>query len=237
MTTHISDDLPRLLTGDATRDVVLAAASHLRTCADCQQELVSAVVAHASLSSAQRFAPEIVASISELSENGDDGPSGALPDLSSIFAQAREEAAISVTRPRRRRAAFAVAAAAAVLVGGGVTIASLDLGTSQTSTRNVALAPFGVGSQAAKVTIVGTSRLKIDATALPKLDSKHQYEVWLTDAPRLHMQSIGFIGNDRTADLPVPSKVMSHYNDIEVSVQKLDQDKYSGTSVLRGTYG
>ena len=53
---HISDDLPRLLTGDATRDEVLAAAEHLRSCPDCQQELVSAVVAHASLTSAQRFA-------------------------------------------------------------------------------------------------------------------------------------------------------------------------------------
>ena len=30
---------------------------HLRTCPDCQQELVSAVVAHASLTSAHRFAP------------------------------------------------------------------------------------------------------------------------------------------------------------------------------------
>ena len=60
-TTHITDELPRLLTGDATRDEVLAAGAHLRTCIDCQQELVSATVAHASLASAQRFAPEIVA--------------------------------------------------------------------------------------------------------------------------------------------------------------------------------
>jgi len=57
---HISDELPRMLTGEADRDTVLAAAAHLRDCIDCQHELVSALVAHASLTSAHRFAPEIV---------------------------------------------------------------------------------------------------------------------------------------------------------------------------------
>ena len=36
MSSHISDELPRLLTGDANRDVVMTAAEHLRTCPDCQ---------------------------------------------------------------------------------------------------------------------------------------------------------------------------------------------------------
>ena len=58
---HVSDNLPRLLTGDTTRDEAMAAAEHLRGCPDCQQELVSAAVAHASLTSARRFAPQVVA--------------------------------------------------------------------------------------------------------------------------------------------------------------------------------
>ncbi|HVU93452.1 MAG TPA: hypothetical protein VHC23_14555, partial [Jatrophihabitans sp.] len=98
---HLTDDLPRLLTGDATRDEVLAAAEHLRACPDCQQELVSAVVAHASLTSARRFAPEVVAPIPSADgeevgdgeDGGGAGPAGPLPDLSAVFARAREEAA------------------------------------------------------------------------------------------------------------------------------------------------
>ncbi|MDT4901622.1 MAG: hypothetical protein QOJ78_2552, partial [Pseudonocardiales bacterium] len=137
----------------------------------------------------------------------------------------------------RRRTAFAVAAAAAVLIGGGAAIATINSGSDGVTTRQVALAPFDEGHAKAQVTLVGTSRMKIDATALPKLDAGHQYEVWLTDNVRKHMQSVGFIGTDRKADLPVPTTVMSHYSDIEVSVQKIDQDQYSGISVLRGSYG
>ena len=238
MTTHISDELPRLLTGDATRDVVLEAASHLRTCDDCMQELVSAVVAHASLTSAHRFAPEVRTADSDLSHDAEDVPAGPLPDLSSIFAMVRQEATATAATPkRRRRTAFAVAAAAAVLIGGGAAIATINSGSDGVTTRQVALAPFDEGHAKAQVTLVGTSRMKIDATALPKLDAGHQYEVWLTDNVRKHMQSVGFIGTDRKADLPVPTTVMSHYSDIEVSVQKIDQDQYSGISVLRGSYG
>ena len=70
-----------------------------------------------------------------------------------------------------------------------------------------------------------------------RLDRQHRYEVWLTDETRTQMQSVGFIQNNNTADLPVPASIMSHYKDIEVSVQRLDQIRYSGTSVLRGNYG
>jgi anti-sigma-K factor RskA len=126
MSAHIANEVPRLLTGEATRDEVMTAAAHLRTCVDCQQELVSAVVAHASLTSAQRFAPEIISGFpadlfaarggSELAEphveagpktGPDDAPEQAtagdaspaeLPDLSAVFEQVRREAA----EPARR---------------------------------------------------------------------------------------------------------------------------------------
>ncbi len=104
---HISDDLPLLLTGDATRDVVIEAAAHLRTWVDCQQELVSAVVAHASLMSAHRFAPEIVASDHDLVEATDESAEpAALPDLSGVFAEARADATVvPISRFRGRRTA------------------------------------------------------------------------------------------------------------------------------------
>jgi len=227
---HIVDDIPRLLTGEATREEVLAAAEHLRTCPDCQQELVSAVVAHASLSSAQRFAPEVVAPAH------DGEPAGPLPDLSDVFAQARREAAGAA--PTRRRWRVAAAAAAAAVVIGGTTAAVVELNDSGSSSpaTNVALAPFHDGTRPAEVTVRG-STMKVDATRLPRLDAQHFYEVWLTDKGRTAMWPLGAIGQDNRAQLPVPASVMARYAAIEVSVQRANQTGYSGVSVLRGTYG
>jgi hypothetical protein len=238
---HISENLPGLLTGDATREEVMAAAAHLRGCPDCQQELVSAVVAHASLTSAHRFAPAIVAPASSSPDDENlDGyePPAALPDLSAMFAKVREEASPVPAKPRHRRRLLAVAAAAAVLVGGGVTIAeTVGSDSSQPASRSISLRAFGAGTEPARVTLVGAAQMRIDATDLPKLDSSHFYEVWLTDAARQRMQSVGSIGENNTAELTVPPNVMSEYSDIEVSVQRINQTTYSGLSVLRGSYG
>lgn len=238
MSAHISEDLPRLLTGDATRDEVLAAAAHLRTCPDCQQELISAVVAHASLTSAHRFAPEIVARQSP-ERVVDDDPAGPLPDMSAMFAKVREEATSRAAAPQHRRhRLLAVAAAALVLTGGGITLAETvgSGGSGQTASRTISLDAFDKGTHKAKVTLVGNGTMRIDATALPRLDAGHFYEVWLTDGARQRMQPLGQIGRDNKAQLPVAPKVMSQYSDIEVSVQGANQTKYSGVSVLRGAY-
>jgi hypothetical protein len=237
MTTHISEDLPRLLTGDATRDEVLAAAAHLRTCPDCQQELISAVVAHASLTSAHRFAPEIVARDSS-THAVEDEPAGPLPDMSAMFAKVREEATTNQAKPKQRQhRLLAVAAAALVLTGGGITLAeTVGSGSAQTASRTISLDAFDKGTHKAKVTIVGDGTMRIDATSLPRLDAGHSYEVWLTDGARQRMQSVGWIGSNNKAQIAVPPKVMSQYSDIEVSVQRTNQTPYSGISVLRGAY-
>jgi hypothetical protein len=245
MQQHISEELPLLLTGDATREVVLEAAQHLRVCVDCQQELVSAVIAHASLTAAQRFAPEIVAAHptdDDLpSPTGELAPVVPLPDLSSMFADVRAEAAPPATAqtrsaPRFRRGLVAVAAAAAVVVGGGVTYAAVS-GDDAATTRTVAL-QGSANAKDGKVVLVGSDRMKIDASALPSLDGDHQYEVWLTDSDGRQKQSVGFIDTpDRKKELSVPSKVMSQYNNIAISVQRVKQTEYSGITVLHGTYG
>ena len=235
---HVFDDLPMLLTGDATRDVVMAAATHLRSCPDCQQELVSAVVAHASLTSAHRFAPEILASDQPLHPQhaGDAGP---LPDMSGLFAQARQDAEVKAAEPgrRHRRRRGAVAAAAAVVVGGGVTYGVTQLGPDDSSTRSVSL-EGDLGARDAKVQLIDGGRMRLDASSLPKLGTKQQYEVWLTSKDFDRKQSIGFIDDGtRTAEFAVPQKVMSQYNDIAVSVQGIHETQFSGKVVLHGRYG
>jgi hypothetical protein len=240
MTSHISDELPRLLSGEATRDVVLAAATHLRECEDCRQELVSAVVAHASLTSAQRFAPEIVSAIRESTA---DAPPAEIPDLSAVFAQVRREAAAtpirsrSFPRPRLPRAAVAAVAAGLIIGAGGLALVE-HVGSSSPSGQSIALSAYGIGHSPAKARLVGSDTMKIDASALPKLGSAQRYEVWLTNAARTQMQPVGWIGTDGKSQLTIPQNLMQTYSAIEVSVQPLDATTYtySGVSVLRGTY-
>jgi hypothetical protein len=238
MTAHISDELPRLLTGEATRDVVRGAAAHLRSCEDCQQELVSAVVAHASLSSAQRFAPDIVARPAR--EDAAPVASAALPDLSAIFAQVREEAGETPPAARRsRRPLYTVAAVAAgIVIGTGGTALIQNVGDNAPAGRSVALTAFDAGSTSAKATVSNKGQMKLDAASLPNLDAKHRYEVWLTNKARSQMQPIGWIDTNGKATLTVPANLMSRYNAIEVSVQDVEAAtyNYSGTSVLRGSY-
>jgi predicted anti-sigma-YlaC factor YlaD len=61
MSTHLHDELPLLLSGEADRATVATAAAHLRECVDCRDELISALTAHAALSSAARVPPTIAA--------------------------------------------------------------------------------------------------------------------------------------------------------------------------------
>ena len=242
MSTHVSDELPRLLTGEASHDDVLAAAAHLRTCVDCQHELVSHVVAHASLTSAQRFAPEVVHRPATDNFAADDSAEATedLPDLSAVFAQVRREAAEGF-RPardhRRRPYLIGAAAAAVVAVGAGAVIYAATSGESGhgTPTRTVALAAFDRGRTSGSATI-GDGTISLDATSLPKLSGK-RYEVWLTNDRRTRMQPIGWIGSDGRAEFTVPPGMMKQYGDLEVSVQSADAAnyEYSGTSVLRGS--
>lgn len=238
MTSHISEELPRLLTGEATRGVVQDAAAHLRGCEDCQQELVSAVVAHASLTSAHRFAPDIVERATERPEPVGEEDSE-LPDLSAVFAQVREETVSTDAKQRSRRPFYAVAAVAAgVLIGGGGAVLIHDVGGSTPSGRSVALSAFDEGTTSAKATLLADDRVTLDATSLPRLDASHRYEVWLTNDARTRMQPVGWIGSNGKAQLTVPADLVRSYRDIEVSVQSLDASNYiySGTSVLRGSY-
>lgn len=258
MNKHISDELPRLLTGDASHDVVMDAAEHLRTCPDCQQELVSAVVAHASLTSAHRFAPEVVgpaptrepvsadsspgdAAVVRLHGSPDDDRSDdtepeadALPDMSSVFDRVRAEAAHA--KPARgRRGLLAVAAAAVVVIGGGSAIGYAITDTGSGSGDTVAMHRFDEGHGTGNATIKGDT-VTLDATSLPRLRSSQRYEVWLTDAARKHMYSIGFLGDKSSATFTVKPSYLARFSAIEVSKQSNGKVDYSGVSVLRGSY-
>ncbi|MDP9092528.1 MAG: anti-sigma factor [Actinomycetota bacterium] len=232
--THISEELPRLLTGEATRDVVQDAAVHLRTCEDCLHELVSAVVSHAALASAQRFALDLVDAprLSALTDHA----ATAMPDLSGVFATARQEAVRGPRLGSRKRLYAGAAVAAALIIGGGT--AALIQTSGSTSSRSVALSAFETGSASATATFSGADSVKVAAASLPALDIHHRYEIWLTNDARTKMQPVGWIGTNGRASLTIPHDLMTAFSDIEVSIQAVDAPTYtySGTSVLRGSY-
>jgi Anti-sigma-K factor rskA len=244
MTEHVFDELPQLLSGDADRATVATVAAHVRECADCREELISAVVAHAALMSSVRFAPELPAT-DQIVERP--ASPAALPDLSPVFAQIRREIAEGAaagdarTTHRRRRPAVRYGLVAAVvalglIAGGGVYAAERGL-TSSTSSRAVALSAYGIGTSPASAKLVGGDKMVVDASSLPSLASGHYYEVWLTNGQRTAMAPVGQLDAAKKGTFTVTSAEMSGYAAIEVSVQMTGGvGSYSGVSVLRGSY-
>lgn len=121
MTNHVFDEFPLLLSGDADRATVARVSSHLRGCNDCKDELIGAVVAHATLSSAARRGPDVATggrlphrprvpgvqlASATLADRLDEvvvtatGPESAHGiDLGPVFAQIREEVATAAGPP------------------------------------------------------------------------------------------------------------------------------------------
>lgn len=258
MNGHVFDDLPLLLTGEADRATVAAVTAHLRECDDCRDELISAVAAHAALTSAVKFAADLVEPQPLGVSNSVPGDAPPAPDLSALFAEIRLELAADAgpaephhpgstshraragaprpTAAHRRRNWIAAAAAVVVLAGGGGYLAT-QTGSSGPPSRNLALAAYGEGTTPASVKLIGDDKMSLDASSLPQLATGSYYEVWLTNGARTAMAPVGVLDADRTARITVPASEMSSYAAIEVSVQKTSGvGSYSGDSVLRGVY-
>jgi len=237
---HVFDELPGLLRGEADRTSVIPAATHLRGCEDCQQELISAVVAHAALSSAVRIAPDFHDAFSHPPDavSLGDSHSGELPDLSALFVQARSEAQPRrIPRLRGSSTRWLAAAAIVVAVAAGGSVAGVVATSGSSSGHAVALAAFDHGSTSASLRVDGNGRFQVNASALPSLAAGEYYEVWLTDSGRTAMAPVGQLNQSRRGSFDVPETVMSAYSAVEVSVQHTaTTGGYSGVSVLRGSY-
>jgi hypothetical protein len=243
---HIDEDLPLILTGEADRATVYAAVDHLRDCTDCYHELLSLLTAHASLSSAARFAPEVITATAVPRHAAVTVP----PDLSAVFAQVRaevddaadtaadteDETAIRTGTKRRHTGRWLTLAAAIVIAGVGTGVA-IDQATSNSGTStNVALSAFDVGQTPAKA-VITAGRVKLDASKLPPPPSGALYEVWLTNAKGTALHALGWVNSDGTGSYTAPAALLDHFAAIQVSVQQVSgPDGFSGTSVLRGMY-
>ena len=243
MANHISAELPLLLSGEASRPAVDDAAAHLRVCEDCRQDLVSVVIAHASLASAHRYAADVMGSAGPARAGEGAGRARPLPDLSGVLEVIRAEADSDAPVGR-------AAPVAALCRRGGRGRRHHRRrrgGDSPAPHRIRHQRPDGAAQRL---------RGRVDARVghhdyrrrpghgpggrgvLASLAPTQRYEMWLTNTQRTRMQPVGWIGTDGRATVNVPQQVMNQFTDIEVSVQRVDAPTYdySGTSVLRGQY-
>lgn len=235
---HVYDEIPGLLDGSASKAVVQHTIEHLRSCQECEHELLNALLAHASLSSAAHTAPTLRSSDSEPPAAED-----VEPDWSVVFAKFDAEDHDQSTSPVRARSGrrtsrWLTIAAAAVGIGvGASTVAALHhSGHRQVAATTVQLAAYDVGTSPATATMAGDD-MSVNAITLPDPASGSLYEVWLTNTARTKMHSLGWIDTNGKGSFTVPAQLLEQYSAIEVSVQKISAGyDYSGTSVLRGSY-
>lgn len=260
---HVTDELPLLLVGEADRETVRRVGSHLRACTDCRDDLVDAVVSHATLRSAARVAPDVATGgrvsfvvpdfAAMLDEVVDQTPDRDLVDLGPVFAQIRAEAAggeaagagahaapepeaaptDELAARRGRRTRLALTAAAAVVVIGGGT--AVTVSALSDDGKSVTVSAFGAGTVDASAR-VGDGWVKLDASSLQRLSSDQFYEAWLVNSDATGVLALGPLGGDGKASFSVPSDVMAQYPTLQVTVQQNNGDPTpSQTSVLKAS--
>ena len=237
---HVADDLPALLAGEATREETLAVAAHLRACPQCQEELVSIVVAAGALRAAARaeHAPSAAVPPSSVLFSSDENGSGgaSAPDTPEWLGQISRRGPAGWST-RRRLAALA----AAVVIVAGAIAAGLGLSTSSSPVVNrAALHPLQApasASGAVTVTAAATARqVQVSTDGLPAPGQGRYYEVWLLDPATLKMMPMGALAPSGQATFGVAAGLMAGYSAVDISLQANNGNPvHSAVSVLRGT--
>ena len=164
-------------------------------------------------------------------------PASAEPDRAVVVPMRRRD------EPARRwvRGVVAVVAAAAVgVVGTLVAVRPWDEGRPATDAGSTAVlgpvdgGPGGVGGRAFVVRGRSGPELQVRADGLPLRQG--YYEVWVYDGGT-RMVSVGVLGPDSTATLPLPPTLdLRTFNVVDVSEEQYDGNQvHSQVSVLRGT--
>ncbi|MET8353413.1 MULTISPECIES: anti-sigma factor [unclassified Micromonospora] len=158
-------------------------------------------------------------------------------------------AAGRTTRSRSRRrarrsgwAATAVTAVAAAAVGVVGTVSVLrqddpEPAPTQPVVASAPLAAFGSTPKSAQgdARVLQNGQLHLHVANLPRVSG--YYEVWLINPTTMEMFSIGTLGADADALLPLPPNVdLKSYTVVDVSAEQYDNNtRHSGDSLLRGT--
>jgi Anti-sigma-K factor rskA/Putative zinc-finger len=206
---HVSEELPALIAGELDLDATREVTNHLRTCAECRQDLV-----------------EVAAGIGLMRRL--DG----LPETAAV-------APAAPARRTRSRAAMLVAAAVIVVLVGVVTSVVMVTGGNETPRAKVALTPVSKGSADGTVAMQesGSAQAMEVATSLGAAPTDQYYEVWLLDRDTGKMLPVGVLPPDGRGTFRLPSEILAGYDSVDISLQPNDGGtKHSDDSVLRADY-
>jgi hypothetical protein len=221
---------------------------HLRTCVDCAGELdalrtvtdlTREAVAERELPDPPEHLWRRIAAEAGVPET----PSGPVRPMGLPAHRREPDTGTGGADGRRRgwlRPATALLAAAVAGVA-GTLVAVRPWQTVQPAALSPAavLAPVDgrpAGASGSAVVVEGGAgpQLRVTAAGLPLQDG--YYEVWVYDGRR-NMVSLGVLGRDSAATLPLPPTLdLREYPVVDVSQERYDGDQtHSTTSVLRGT--
>ena len=236
---HVADELPGLLAGECDREQTLTLAAHLRACPQCQEELVSVVVAagilRATVRAEQAPSPAVSPSPHPSSSRSTSSPGAGAPDTPEWLTRATRRGPVG-WGTRRRLAALA----AAVVIVAGAVAAGLGLSTSGAPVTNQAAlrplkAPAGAHGAVIVTAAAGARQVQVSTDGLPAPGQGHYYEVWLLDPATFKMLPMGALAPSGQATFGVATGLMAGYSAVDVSLQANNGNPvHSAVSVLRG---
>jgi hypothetical protein len=208
-----------------------AGAAHLASCAHCQGEVqaLTRLVAVGRQTEQVRDLPAPPPHVWEAiaAQTGTVSPPPARPPARPI-----------VQKAPWLKAALVGALAAVVAAVGTWVILRPEPPVPPAVVASAQLAAFGNTPAQAKgsAQVLSGGRLAVDAANLPSAGTGY-YEVWLIDPDTSQMFSVGVLGADSRATLPLPTNVdLTRYRLVDVSAEQYDnQPTHSGNSLLRGT--
>ncbi len=223
---HPSDELAGLVAGELGLDDLRAVTRHLRSCAQCQAELVEVAAGLGALRGVER---EGLAQI-------DEAPPMAVVPLGVVPVTGS-------ARTGRNRPLFLAVAAALVLVvllSAGLLFSRRGNDTEPPlAGPTVVLNPIGTVDAHGSVhmTDTGPTQVMTVDSKLPSAPSGSFYEVWLLQPQTGQMLAVGVLPNGGTADYALPTDIVGRYQAVDISLQPDNGvTTHSADSVLRATY-
>ncbi|MEU9731758.1 anti-sigma factor [Streptomyces sp. NPDC048002] len=146
---------------------------------------------------------------------------------------------------RRRAARFSVALAACAALLGAAAGSSITWWITQNNSATAPAAEDGNRLDSLQANSAGYASLSdddgqrtLDITVKGLPQTAGYFEVWLMDSSHTKLISMGVLGPDGHATLPVPDNVdLDEYSEVDVSVQPYNgKPDHSGDSVVRGPY-
>ncbi|GGY55125.1 anti-sigma factor [Streptomyces omiyaensis] len=228
-----------------------SASFHLHECAICRSELdaIRNVVAVASTSVREEellVPPDSVweGIAAELRLPAQAGGTPLRDDTPEPATQTADPSAAPAKTPRRMsRSAVALAACAALL--GAASGSAITWWTTSTQTQPTRTVAEGRRLETLRTSSAGYARMDdqrgrrtLDITVKGLPETAGYFEVWLMDRTHTKLVSMGVLGPDGHATLPVPGNIdLREYSVVDVSLQPYNgKPDHSGDSLVRGTY-